>query len=202
MYCLCDYRKIIEMISRRICNWLVFVIASREGELQLQKKKEGDLHQVLSTAFDALSIHSNSTSFLCVCFLRPHPRQMEFPRLGVESELQLLADATATAMPDPQPTERGQGSNPHPHGYQLDLFLLHQNGNSLIQHLNYPKVCLMWTLFFCSSLLFFLLIWGWFTKGGEGTWYLYSIIFKPEISIPFCAFWICNHIHLHHLWKT
>ena len=65
-------------------------------------------------------------------FLGPHSPHMEVPRLGVESELQLLADATAiatgseprlqctpqvTATPDPQPTERGQGLNPHPHGY-------------------------------------------------------------------------------------
>ena len=30
---------------------------------------------------------------------------MEVPRLGVESELQLLAYTTAIAMQDPQPTE-------------------------------------------------------------------------------------------------
>ena len=37
------------------------------------------------------------------CFLGPHPRHMEVPRLGVESELQLpaCATATATAMQDP-----------------------------------------------------------------------------------------------------
>ena len=35
------------------------------------------------------------------CFLRPYPRHMEVPRLGIELELQLLAYATATAMPDP-----------------------------------------------------------------------------------------------------
>ena len=60
---------------------------------------------------------------------------MEVPRLGVESELQLLAYTTGTATRDPshilrptlqltaaldpQPTKRGQGSNPHPHGYEL-----------------------------------------------------------------------------------
>ena len=32
--------------------------------------------------------------------LRPHPRPMEVPRLGVKSEVQLLAYATATATPD------------------------------------------------------------------------------------------------------
>ena len=33
--------------------------------------------------------------------LGPHPQDMEVPRLGVESELQLLAYATATATRDP-----------------------------------------------------------------------------------------------------
>ena len=75
------------------------------------------------------------SSFLVgVCFLGLRPWHMEVPGLGVESELQLLANATATAtkdpshvcdlhppqlkaLLDPQPTERGQGLNPHPHGY-------------------------------------------------------------------------------------
>ena len=35
------------------------------------------------------------------CFLGPHPRHMELPRLGVESELQLPAYAIATATQDP-----------------------------------------------------------------------------------------------------
>ena len=34
------------------------------------------------------------------CFLGLHPRHMEFPRIGVELGLQLLAYTTATAMPD------------------------------------------------------------------------------------------------------
>ena len=34
-------------------------------------------------------------------FLRLHPRHMEIPRLGVESELQLPAYTTATATLDP-----------------------------------------------------------------------------------------------------
>ena len=40
--------------------------------------------------------------FVCLSFvfLGPHLRHMEVPRLGVQSELQLLATATATAMPD------------------------------------------------------------------------------------------------------
>ena len=39
--------------------------------------------------------------FVCLFFLRPHPRHMEVPRLGPKLELQLLAYATTTAMPDP-----------------------------------------------------------------------------------------------------
>ena len=35
------------------------------------------------------------------CFLGPHPRHMEIPRLGVKLELQLPAYATATAMQHP-----------------------------------------------------------------------------------------------------
>ena len=34
------------------------------------------------------------------CFSEPHPWHMEFPRLGVELELQLPAYATVTAAPD------------------------------------------------------------------------------------------------------
>ena len=34
-------------------------------------------------------------------FLGPHPQHMEVPRLGAESELQLLAYVTATATRDP-----------------------------------------------------------------------------------------------------
>ena len=34
-------------------------------------------------------------------FLRPHLWHMEIPRLGAESELQLLAYTTATALPNP-----------------------------------------------------------------------------------------------------
>ena len=41
-------------------------------------------------------------SFLSFFFFRPHPGCMEFPRLGVESELQLPAYTTATATRDPR----------------------------------------------------------------------------------------------------
>ena len=38
--------------------------------------------------------------FFFFFFLGPHPQHTKFPRLGVSSELQLLAYATATAKPD------------------------------------------------------------------------------------------------------
>ena len=72
---------------------------------------------------------------------------MEVPRLGVESELQLLACTTATATqdlshvcdlqpqlmatPEPQPTEQDQGSNLQPHGSSLDAFLLCHTGTPI-----------------------------------------------------------------------
>ena len=37
--------------------------------------------------------------FFLFCFLGPHLKHMEIPRLGVQSELQLPAYTTATAMP-------------------------------------------------------------------------------------------------------
>ena len=40
-----------------------------------------------------------------VGWLGPHPQYMEIPRLGIESEMELLAYTTATATPDP--SERG-----------------------------------------------------------------------------------------------
>ena len=39
--------------------------------------------------------------FFLFVFLRRHPRHMDVSRLGVESELQMLAYITATARPDP-----------------------------------------------------------------------------------------------------
>ena len=43
---------------------------------------------------------SLSFSYCLLCFLGPHMRHMKVPRLGVKSELQLLAYTTATAMRD------------------------------------------------------------------------------------------------------
>ena len=84
-------------------------------------------------------------SVFCFVFLGPHPWHMDIPRLGVESELQLLAYATARAMADLshicnphhclQPcwiflsTEQGQGLNLHPVYTGWILNPLIHNGN-------------------------------------------------------------------------
>mgnify|MGYP001308256440 CR=1 FL=1 len=74
--------------------------------------------------------------FLCFCFLGPHPRHMEVPRLEVELELQL--------RPTPQPqqlgiqatsanytTAHGNARSLYHPGYYLDFFALRHDGNSL-----------------------------------------------------------------------
>ena len=43
------------------------------------------------------NFHNNLLTFFLFVFLGPHPRHMEVPRLGFESEPQLLAYTTATA---------------------------------------------------------------------------------------------------------
>ena len=69
-----------------------------------------------------------------VCFLGPHLRHMEVPRLGVKLEGAIAAGlchshskarsepglhpaSQLTATLDRLPTEQGQGLNPHPLGY-------------------------------------------------------------------------------------
>ena len=52
-----------------------------------------------SSIVSFFSILSFLSSFFL--FLGPHLQPMKVPRLGVESELELLATATATVMPDP-----------------------------------------------------------------------------------------------------
>ena len=51
----------------------------------------------------SVSGHDGPSSFflLSLCFLGPPLWHMEVPRLGVQSELQLLTYTTATAIPDP-----------------------------------------------------------------------------------------------------
>ena len=48
-----------------------------------------------------LSVSLSELQSYCICFLVLHSGHMKVPRLGVESELQLLAYTTATATLDP-----------------------------------------------------------------------------------------------------
>ena len=118
----------------------------RNFYMAIKKQKQNKNKNLLSGVpwwFSGLKIHhchccsENSvsglgTSTCCgqgqnffFCILRLHPRHMEVPRLGVQSELQLLAYTRATARqdpscvfdlhhcspqqtPDPQPTEQDQ----------------------------------------------------------------------------------------------
>ena len=61
---------------------------------------------------------------------------MEIPRLGIQSELQLLAYTTACGNTGSLTTGRGQGLNLQPHGYQSDLFLLRHDGNAFLKLLD------------------------------------------------------------------
>ena len=56
---------------------------------------------LLPCLFPSLSPSLFFFFFLFFCFLGPHMWCMEVPRLGVKSELQLLACTEATATPDP-----------------------------------------------------------------------------------------------------
>ena len=71
-----------------------------------------------------IHIYTYTQVYFFFCFLGPHLRHMEVPRLGVELERQLLAYAMHSkvgsephlqptpqlmATPDPSPTEQGHG---------------------------------------------------------------------------------------------
>lgn len=63
-----------------------------------------DTHAQMHNSLTVIHGHKHSHVpffFFFFVFLGLHPRHMEVPRLGVESELQLPAYTTATATPDP-----------------------------------------------------------------------------------------------------
>ena len=91
------------------------VIAGLQCLVNFLSEKQAALSVVVKqfsfrTLFIKEVIHSSEclhilTQSFCLfvflfCFLGSHLRHMEVPRLGVESELQLLAYSTATAMQD------------------------------------------------------------------------------------------------------
>ena len=74
------------------------VVTSAWKLRQTLKELKNWRHQLISP----LSWMSSPFLFYFIfCFLGLYPRHMEVPRLGVESELQLLAYTTAIAMQDP-----------------------------------------------------------------------------------------------------
>ena len=112
------------------------------------------------------------TLFCCCCFvflpfLGLLPWHMEVPRLGVGSELQLLAYITATVMSDlscvcnlhhssrqcqilgPLSQTRDQTHNPR--GSQSDSFLLHHNRNSITPLRVFLKPLSMVGIFFLAT---------------------------------------------------
>ena len=99
---------------------------------------------VLNSLFVTRRLEPVAWIFFCFlfCSLGLHGQHMEFPRVGVELEQQLLAYATATATPDPShvcyiTAHSNAGSfnqlsgarelNPHPHGYKLGSLSLSHN---------------------------------------------------------------------------
>ena len=111
-------------------------------------------------------------------FLELHLRHVEIPRLGVKSELQLLAYTTATAtLAGSLTTERVQGLNPHPLGYQLGSLSLSHNRNSRFPLFNRALVhspC--WqelSVFEPSPFLFYETRTAHVTLGQEALWFLH-----------------------------
>ena len=118
---------------------------------------------------DSILFPYEKNPFFFWSFSGPHPRHMEVPRLGVESELQLPAYTTATARSDLSfvfdlchssrqhwilnPLSEAQGSNPQPHGSWSDSFLQCHDGNSEKNLFLIPLVYLIDLLPFIAKLL-------------------------------------------------
>ena len=82
----------------------------KENKPQITKKKQqhrviaGMIYQTLNCSFTSCTNQVFPLAFFFFfffVFLGPHPQHMEVPRLGVKSELKLMAYTAATAMPDP-----------------------------------------------------------------------------------------------------
>ena len=72
------------------------VLEKRSDSVRIRKEQPtGSAGPVRSGLYKKKDVN-----FFFLFFLGPHLQHMEIPRLGVESELQLLATATATATTD------------------------------------------------------------------------------------------------------
>ena len=86
-------QKVVEqqVTHGRLCPWAFYQDLGQEGNFQ-------ETHSGSVCMYMCVHV---CVYFFLFFFLGPHPWHVEVPRLGVESELQLLAYATATATPDP-----------------------------------------------------------------------------------------------------
>ena len=135
--CVCLFRKCLCSTFAHFLNWVVFFVCVIRILYYIP-----DISPLLGMWFTDIF----SCSLFFFFLLGQHPWYMEVPRLGVKSELQLLANATATATPDLShvcdlhhssqqrqilnPLFDSRESNLRPHGSQSDSFPLHHNGNS------------------------------------------------------------------------
>ena len=69
--------------------------------ISTRKRKKFIMKNFLNGSFNYCKIREINYYLFIFCFLVPHPRHMEVPWLGVESELQPLAYTIATATQDP-----------------------------------------------------------------------------------------------------
>ena len=90
-------------LKNKMVNYMLYILYHN---LNFLKYKKGGKH--ICDPFNCLqniSMHCFLFLFIyifiCCFFLELHPQHMEVFRLGVKSELQLLANATATATQDP-----------------------------------------------------------------------------------------------------
>ena len=96
-----EYETEVQQAKRRYKReWVKFARPCREGE---DNSKRNPIAKVSLLSRDNVRFFwcfEGGLGFFLFCLLGPHPRHMEVPRLGVQSELQLLAYTTATATSD------------------------------------------------------------------------------------------------------
>ena len=82
--------------------------------------------------FFAFYVHTHGIcKFQARAPIRATAASLRHSHSNLGSETRLWPTPQFMAMPNPQPSEQGQGWNMHPHGYQLDVFPLCHNENSL-----------------------------------------------------------------------
>ena len=92
------YRK-MEMYCTFVLSPMVFTECFFSNDTELSNNLRIHFPGSVVTPFIFIALRNVLLSFFV--FLGPYPWHMEIPRLGVKSELKLLAYVTATAMWDP-----------------------------------------------------------------------------------------------------